>query len=209
MLLRDGAAGCEVLLVQRSASLKFHGGAWVFPGGRLDAEDYVDGADVIAAARRAAVREGREEAGVSIRHEDLVLVSRWVTPVQMPRRFDTWFFAASAQHATVAVDGREIDAHRWMSAPAALAEQRTGALPLPPPTFVTLSIIAPYPSAAAALTGLRRDQAEVFEPRLIRIEGGAVSLYGDDAGYESGEVDRPGLRHRLWMLETGWRYERR
>jgi hypothetical protein len=181
----------------------------VFPGGRLDAEDYLEGPDVIAAARRAAVREGREEAGVTIRSEDLVLVSRWVTPVQMPRRFDTWFFAAPAQDAAVAVDGGEIRAHRWMSASDALVAQRTGTLPLPPPTFVTLSIVAPYPNARAALAGLQRDQAEVFEPRLLPIEDGAVSLYSGDAGYESGEVEHSGPRHRLWMLETGWRYERR
>jgi 8-oxo-dGTP pyrophosphatase MutT (NUDIX family) len=32
----------EVLLVQRNSRLVFHGGHWVFPGGRVDAADFED-----------------------------------------------------------------------------------------------------------------------------------------------------------------------
>ena len=208
VLLRDGRQPCEVLLVQRSARLKFHGGAWVFPGGRLDAEDYVGAPDLVAAARRAAVREAREEVGLTIRSEPLVLMSRWVTPVQLPKRFDTWFFAAPGDDASVAIDGGEIHDHRWMSPSEALAAHCSGALALPPPTFVTLSRLAPYADAGAALAGLQAAEVGLFEPRLFPVEGGAVSLYGGDAGYDSGELERPGPRHRLWILESGWRYDR-
>src|SRR5437867_10141914 len=106
VLLRDGEGACEVLLVRRNAQLAFHGGAWVFPGGRIDAEDYEAGGtgDLIAAARRAAVREAREEAGLVISLGDLVLVSRWVTPEGSPKRFDTWFFAAPGSAELVQVD---------------------------------------------------------------------------------------------------------
>ena len=45
VLLRDGEAGIEVLLGRRSSRLDFHGGAWVFPGGRIDPEDYADRPD--------------------------------------------------------------------------------------------------------------------------------------------------------------------
>src|SRR5262249_4022743 len=114
ILLRDTAAGCEVLLVQRNARLSFHGGAWVFPGGRIDPEDYDASRDVIAAARRAAVREAREEAGVSIAENSLALLSRWVTPEGLPKRFDTWFFVAPAESLSVTVDGGEIHAHQWL-----------------------------------------------------------------------------------------------
>jgi hypothetical protein len=37
---------------------------------------------------------------------------------------------------------------------------------------------------------------------------GIVALYHGDAGYESGDADLEGARHRLWMVEGGWRYER-
>lgn len=39
MLLRDGAAGLEVLMITRHAETAFAGGALVFPGGRLDEAD--------------------------------------------------------------------------------------------------------------------------------------------------------------------------
>jgi 8-oxo-dGTP pyrophosphatase MutT (NUDIX family) len=208
VILRDRIEGCEVLLVRRSARLSFHGGAWVFPGGRVDAADYCDGDDVAAAARMAAVREAREEAGLELRRHELVTISRWVTPVQLPKRFDTWFFAAIGTDAPVAVDGGEIHDHRWMSPAEALAAQRAGEIELPPPTFVTITAIARHPTAAAALAALGREPIELFEPRLLPIEGGAVTLYAGDAGYEDLAIERPGPRHRLWMREDGWRYER-
>jgi recombination protein RecT len=39
VLLRDGGAGAEVLLMQRNRQSGFVPGAWVFPGGRVDAAD--------------------------------------------------------------------------------------------------------------------------------------------------------------------------
>ncbi|MFL5975544.1 MAG: NUDIX domain-containing protein, partial [Solirubrobacterales bacterium] len=35
ILLRDGAEGPEVLLVERNPESRFMGGAWVFPGGAV------------------------------------------------------------------------------------------------------------------------------------------------------------------------------
>jgi hypothetical protein len=95
-----------------------------------------------------------------------------------------------------------------MSPADALAAQRAGSIELPPPTFVTITAIAPHATAHAALAALAREEAEVFEPRLFPIEGGAVTLYAGDAGYDDLELERPGRRHRLWMREGGWRYER-
>ncbi|SVD93656.1 uncharacterized protein METZ01_LOCUS446510, partial [marine metagenome] len=40
VLLRDGTAGPEILYLRRNPDLRFMGGYWVFPGGRVDAADY-------------------------------------------------------------------------------------------------------------------------------------------------------------------------
>jgi 8-oxo-dGTP pyrophosphatase MutT (NUDIX family) len=209
VLLRDAGDGCEVLLVRRNARLSFHGGAWVFPGGRIDAGDYGGGRDdSMAAARNAAVREAREEAGLSLSPDGLVLVSRWITPVPLPKRFDTWFFAGLGGDAPVEIDGAEIHDHRWTLLDDALAAQRAGEIELPPPTFVTITRLAGQRRAENALAELARGPVETFEPRLFPIVGGAVSLYAGDAGYDDGELERAGARHRLWMVEDGWRYER-
>lgn len=73
---RDPAGGAaQILLVERNASLKFAGGATVFPGGKVDAADMAlaariaeaDGADLEdLAARVAAVRETLEETGLVV-----------------------------------------------------------------------------------------------------------------------------------------------
>ena len=73
IVLRDSPEGPEVLLVQRNPKQRFMGGAWVFPGGAVHAED----ADHSA----AAIRELKEEAGVDLPHDgEVVPWSRWITP---------------------------------------------------------------------------------------------------------------------------------
>lgn len=208
VLLRERNCGCEVLLVRRNAQLTFHGGAWVFPGGRLDPADYADAHDTVAAARRAAVREAREEAGLVLAPDALVLVSRWITPTPLPKRFDTWFFAGLGSDAPVEIDGSEIHDHRWVTPADALAAQRAREIELPPPTFVTITRLARHGCAADALAAFALGPMETFEPRLCPVEGGAVTLYAGDAGYDAGDLECPGPRHRLWIREDGWHYER-
>ena len=77
LLLRDTAAGIEVLMTRRSATASFAPGAYVFPGGHIDAADEVAAR---TAARRptqsplqatqavAAIRECFEELGVLLAH---------------------------------------------------------------------------------------------------------------------------------------------
>jgi 8-oxo-dGTP pyrophosphatase MutT (NUDIX family) len=211
VLLRDGKAGAEVLLVRRNERLAFHGGAWVFPGGRIDPEDYAttpDSSDIVGVARAAAVREAREEAGLVLAREDLAVFARWVTPEQLPKRFDAWFFVGRAASDAVTVDGREIHAHCWMRPADALEAQRAGGLDLPPPTFVTLTQFAPYRTVVQLLAAVTLGPVETYEPRLHPIPGGACTLYAGDAAYETGDLQQPGRRHRLWMVDSGWRYER-
>ena len=88
IVLRGGAETLEVLLVKRNPEQRFMGGAWVFPGGAVDAgEDH----------RVAGVREVEEEASVVIDDADsLVEFSRWITPRQVKIRFDTHFYLAPA-----------------------------------------------------------------------------------------------------------------
>jgi 8-oxo-dGTP pyrophosphatase MutT (NUDIX family) len=76
MLLRDGRDSMEVFMIVRHEKSDVHAGALVFPGGRVDPEDYElaldrtlcaaqEGVDAARAALRvAAVRETFEECGV-------------------------------------------------------------------------------------------------------------------------------------------------
>ncbi|MBL8474085.1 MAG: MBL fold metallo-hydrolase [Rhodocyclaceae bacterium] len=58
VLLRDGAAGLETLLLKRSASAGFAGGAHVFPGGVVDAGDGADEFDGLCDGPLAAALNG-------------------------------------------------------------------------------------------------------------------------------------------------------
>jgi len=211
IVLRDAPGGPEILMLQRATKLVFHGGSWVFPGGRVDALDTVEG-DAEATARRAAVRECQEEAGLSLTPDELLPVSHWTTPIGRPRRFATWFFAAvvDASGATpvdVVVDGSEIQAHRWLRADDALAEHAGGQLDLPPPTFVTLWVLRAFGSTDEVSAFLRKSEPIVYLPRPYEVEDGLLSLYQGDVAYEGGPVDGPGPRHRLHMRTSGWHYE--
>ena len=213
--LRDTRRGVEVLLLRRNSKLVFHGGAWVFPGGRVEEADIPEelaGPDAIqseAAARRAAVREANEEASIDLRTQELVPLSHWTTPPGRPRRFSTWFFLAGARGERIEVDAEEIDAHWWTSPAEALRLRDQGEIELPPPTFVTLTWLAELGSVHCALEEAGRQHLERFVPRPVAVSGGVVSLYAGDAGYESRDPGSEGRRHRLWMLQHGWRYERR
>jgi 8-oxo-dGTP pyrophosphatase MutT (NUDIX family) len=207
VLLRESGERLEVLFVRRSSKLAFHGGAWVFPGGRVDPGDEGDDGEE-AAARRAAVREAREEAGVDVDPSTLVALSHWTTPPGPPRRFSTWFFVGAAGAGDVRVDGGEISDHAWHTPDEALAARADGRIELAPPTFVTMFELLPHRRITDALAALKGRDVPVFEPRVVQVEGGMCCLYAGDAGFESGDATLTGARHRLVMSTSDWRYER-
>jgi hypothetical protein len=163
-----------------------------------------------AVARRAAVREAHEEAKVVIHPDALVPLSHWTTPPRRPRRFATWFFVAHVPTEFIEVDAGEIEQYRWFTASEALSARDAGDIELPPPTFVTLDWARRFDSVTTAIASVRAETHRLFRyvPRVVVIEEGAISLYEGDAGYESGDPNAPGARHRLSMLKSGWRYER-
>lgn len=68
IVMREAVSGPpELLMVTRTRSMAFAGGAMVFPGGRIDAQDHAAGYDLPdAPARIAAVRETLEECGLPV-----------------------------------------------------------------------------------------------------------------------------------------------
>ena len=67
ILLRGGEQELELLLVKRTPAARFMGGVWVFPGGAVErATDQRSAGEDDSAHRAAAVRELREEAGVTL-----------------------------------------------------------------------------------------------------------------------------------------------
>jgi 8-oxo-dGTP pyrophosphatase MutT (NUDIX family) len=150
IVLRGGAERLEVLLVKRDPGARFMPSAWVFPGGAVDAHDGRDGDE---AQRAAAVREMEEEARLVLPDPGrLVRFSRWITPPQVPIRFDTHFFLAPAPDGQEArPDGSETVDARWFTPAGALAAYEDGEIELVLPTIKHLEQLAGFGSAEELL----------------------------------------------------------
>jgi 8-oxo-dGTP pyrophosphatase MutT (NUDIX family) len=211
VLLRDGESGLEVLLARRSSKLAFHGGAWVFPGGRIDPDDYGDAPDDLPrAARRAAAREAMEEAGVDVDPDALIHLSNWTTPEGSPKRFATWFFVGPVRGGDEVADGSEMDKLQWFRPAEALAARAAGEIELAPPQYVTLLDLQEVANVADAMAAIEAAVAIDYLPRFRFIEGGgALCIYPEDVAYDDlSKLDAPGPRHRLLLGAESWEYVR-
>ncbi len=77
VVVREASVGLEVLLLQRAERGDHNSGAWVFPGGLVDAADRLHGAHGPygeQAFRRAALRECFEECGILLARD---AAGRW------------------------------------------------------------------------------------------------------------------------------------
>src|SRR5919108_1145246 len=132
IVLRGGGDALEVLLLRRNPAARFMGGAWVFPGGAVDAHE----GEGDSSHRIAALREVEEEAGLRLPDPDALLkFSRWITPPQVAIRYDTHFFLAPAPPGQEPrADGEEIVDLAWHTpAGGPPAPPARGAHPLFPP----------------------------------------------------------------------------
>jgi 8-oxo-dGTP pyrophosphatase MutT (NUDIX family) len=206
VFLRDRTAGLETLMLRKTSKIAF-GGMWVFPGGRIDAGDGAANAPADERARFAAVREAQEEAALVVNPDELVWFSHWTPPALGNPRFITWFFAARAPDQLVTIDDGEITDSQWLHPGEALKQQREGKIEVVPPTYVTLHYLSQYRDVDTALTDLAAQGPSYYTTRIGTLGDELVAMWEGDAGYESGQADTPGSRHRLIMAAGGWRFE--
>lgn len=207
VLLRDTDDGPEVLMLRKNSRIAF-GGMWVFPGGRIDPDDFPEDGDRDVAARNAAAREAREEAGVELDPDAFLWFAHWTPPASTPKRFATWFFAARAGDDAVSIDGGEIEDHRWIRPADALVRHAEGDIDLVPPTWVTLYHLSRRSPVAAVLDDFAGREARVYQTRVVKDAGGTrVAMWKGDAGYDDWDADAEGARHRLLMPAGGFSFE--
>ncbi|HZT54748.1 MAG TPA: MBL fold metallo-hydrolase [Burkholderiaceae bacterium] len=254
VVVRDGAAGIELLLSRRAERGDPGSGAWVFPGGVVDPGDRLAhaccaGLDDAAASARlglpahgldhyvAAVRECFEESGLLFatdaagelvrlddttgarlaawrgplhRHERtlaemcrafgltlaldrLVYLSHWLTPLGLPKRFDTRFFVAAAPASqTAAFDGTEMVEQLWLRPAEALA--RAVELKLMTPTRKTLELVGKHATVDALLAWARAPRkVALIMPRIAHGRQGPRPVLPDEPAFaELGRVDPAG-----------------
>lgn len=155
ILYREEADGLHVLMGLRNAHHKFMPSRVVFPGGRVDAEDYTAEpasplpkhamarllraapAGLAAALANAAARELEEETGLTLGSPPelagLDYLCRAETPEHLPIRFNARFFVGPAELASGTFGGSgELEMLDWY------AMERLLQLDVPPITHLIL-----------------------------------------------------------------------
>ncbi len=151
-----------------------------------------------AAEARARVHGHGDSFGATIRAADLRLhpgamayFANWVTPEELPKRYDTRFYAAAmpnGQEAVAAVG--EVESLEWITPAAALQRADTNEAYTLPPTRAALTSLAGFSDVAGAMVGLPagRDLTPIL-PRIVSGVGPSpeirVVLPGEP-GYEPG-----------------------
>lgn len=162
--------------------------------------EHHDGAHFAAAcdpAVREAVDRGEahfldvvRELGVRLRLDALSVFARWITPVMMPKRFDTWFYAVRAPADQVAAcDGRETVDAEWMAPSEVLRLASAGERTVIFPTRMNVQLLAEAQSAEDCVARAESRTLVTVLPQVEKRPEGAVLVLPPDAGY--GPVAEP------------------
>ncbi len=265
VVVRDAADGPELLLLQRADKGDQNSGAWVFPGGLVDAGDrrcrpLCAGLDDAAASARlgvaaggldfhiAAIRECFEEAGLLFAIDDrnevvslegdtgarldalrgplqrgerefadlcrewglrlaadrLFYIGHWVTPLGLPKRFDTRFFLAllpagqASRH-----DAVETLDQAWLRPALALAPGN--ARTMLRVTRNVIELVAAFATADALLAWARspREVTMVMQRRGMSSAGLRSLMPHEPAFAEIGKLDPEGAGTAWCELRPG------
>ncbi|HEV7237663.1 MAG TPA: NUDIX hydrolase [Thermoanaerobaculia bacterium] len=190
IVLRD--APFEVLMMRRHAGASFMPNAWVFPGGIAEDLDHELGGLKITAARETFEETGvwlgepledaehkrkRLLAGsISIRPllaeapldlETLVLTSRWITPVGVPKRFDTYFYLVKVSRDAIATaEQNEAVDVTWIHPMNALAKHAAHEMQMVFPTLRNLEALIGFVTADELIESRRGIAVEPIQPVL-------------------------------------------
>lgn len=112
----------------------------------------------------------------------LVPFAHWITPENMPKRFDTHFFLAAAPEGHAgAHDGRESVDSVWIRPESAIADRKRWNVIFP--TKLNLMRLSGVTTVAGALAFARENPPLTVMPWVEKTADGPVLRIRDDAGY--------------------------
>src|SRR5574337_348893 len=141
---------------------------------------------------------------VRLAADRLLYLDHWLTPLGVPKRYDTRFFVTEAPALQAAShDDHETADRQWMRPAEAL--QRRRELKLAPPTWKILELLDRLGSVDAALDHARRlTEVRCTMPRLARGAKGLQVVMPDEPAYaEIGRCDPQGLGAHSCELAPG------
>ncbi len=146
------------------------------------------------AAHREALNSGEktlldicQEERITLATDLLNYFSHWVTPVPLPRRFDTRFFVCKAPKAQEPlIDNHEAVSQIWIRPAQALKRSKEGTLSIFFPTIKHLVALAEHSSSdeLLAASGQFKDIARILPMRKELPEGKFKILMPDDEEYD-------------------------
>ena len=125
----------------------------------------------------------------------LVPFAHWITPVFMPKRFDTHFFLVAAPADQIAVhDGNEGVDSVWTRPADAVAEAEAGRRTIIFPTLMNVKKLGESDSVETVLSAARAAPIVTVLPELVDTADGQRMRLPADAGYEVTEAPLEELR---------------
>ena len=131
-------------------------------------------------ARRRALNDGTttleaicREEGLHLAVGELVAFSHWITPVEVPRRFDTRFFVARAPRGQVPFhdEGETVDSE-WITPAEVLRRRNAGEIDVILPTARNVEAVGRFSTVAALLASARaQGPRPAIQPRIVAKEG--------------------------------------
>ena len=200
---QSSRCGFHVFMVRRSLKSRFMPGAYVFPGGAVDAADrgpvaalrvaldeqvvsqrFRQQLDVTTALAllHAGLRELAEETGLLLPNgQGITPFAHWITPRSEPRRFDTWFLAAPLPDGAVpSHDDHEVHDSRWVDPGRVIDDYGDGDILLAPPTFHTLWDLSRFGSLDRFLEDASQRAVYPVQPQMVRQDGRLCFLLPGD-----------------------------
>jgi 8-oxo-dGTP pyrophosphatase MutT (NUDIX family) len=130
------------------------------------------------------------DAGLELAMDLMVRFAHWITPVGLPKRFDTHFFLVAAPvDQAGAHDGGESVEGFWIRPDEALRDAEAGKRSIVPATRLNLQKLARSATVDEAVTAARAAAVVTVMPKVTRNADGSRSLQiPPDAGYGMSEL---------------------
>ena len=118
--------------------------------------------------------------------------AHWITPENMPKRFDTHFFLAIAPCDHLAVhDGHESVDSVWIRPQDALADAASGKRTIIFPTLRNIAKLAHSTTAEDAIAAAAVSPTVTVLPRIEKRSDGTYLCIPEEAGYDISELKLP------------------
>jgi len=195
--LSDGAEGLDAYRLSLAACAVREGfeESGILLARKPGAKDMLDAASATALSpwrpklnnSEVGLVEFLQQNDLRLALDTLVPFAHWITPVFMPKRFDTHFYLVEAPRGQLGRhDGSESVDSVWVNPLAAIEDKQWTIIF---PTKMNLVMLGESKTVADALAKARSRRVVTVEPKVETIDGKPMLVIPEDAGY--GKIMEP------------------